>query len=427
MGYENYIAFSFRNSNYTDYEARGKKRTWREAAFSENGFDTDIESVKRKTGNLGIGWTNQSTNKYNFTKTSLEATGFAFSLETIRHFANRAIKHFGHMLMYASGANANHLASIDCQDSMLTKKIGTNRLIAYKQRSLNEMQTLTVPGAFRKEWRQMIRLRDQIASWCGKDAPRFGLFTGRVNNAGKKGGKNEFIKLSATDLSLSLAWPDNGPRQTTRTPRKIKIQKLLEISGGNVSLVSGMVSNRPRTIQKHYGFKTFEDSAKQMSEFFNALKTSANLRVSGSPSAPIVRTGERIPTGKCTATSEDDRAYIDGIDESQAPDLTCGAPLACFFCKSFGILNDYEDIHRILSVAAYIKFESNHKSQAIEIHAKKFLPVIHRIEEIIDSFERRGETEKQIVCRAQNAIEKGNLDLFWQSQVNSLLDAMEVT
>ena len=151
------------------------------------------------------------------------------------------------------------------------------------------------------------------------------------------------------------------------------------------------------------------------------------LRVSGSPSAPIVRTGERIPTGKCTATSEDDRAYIDGIDESQAPDLTCGAPLACFFCKSFGILNDYEDIHRILSVAAYIKFESNHKSQAIEIHAKKFLPVIHRIEEIIDSFERRGETEKQIVCRAQNAIEKGNLDLFWQSQVNSLLDAMEVT
>lgn len=426
LGCDNYIGFSFRNSNYTGYEARGKKRTWRDAAFSEKGFDTDIESVKRKTGDLGIHWTSQSTNKYNFTKTSLASTGFAFSFETIRHFANRAIKHFGHMLMYASGANADHLASIDCQDSMLTNKIGTDRLIAYKQRSLNEMQTLTVPSAFRKEWRQMIRLRDQIATWCGRDAPRFGLFTGRVNNAGKKAGKNEFTKLSASDITSSLAWPDNGPSQTTRTPRKIKIQKLLEISGGNISLVSGMVSNKPRTIKRHYGFKTFEDSAKQMAEFFNALKASANLRVSGNPSAPIVISGERIPVGNCTATSEDDRAYIDGIEESRAPELSCGAPLACFFCKSFGILNDYEDIHRILSVAVYIKFQSNHKSIAIEIHAKKFLSVIHRIEEIIDSFERRGETEKEIVCRAKKAIARGNLDSFWQSQINSLLDAMEV-
>lgn len=162
LGYEDYIAFSWSNSNYTHYGAKGRKRTWREAAFSQKGFDTDIESVKRKAYDLGIEWTYQSTNKYNFTKASLGATGFAFSLETIRHFANRAIKHFGHMLMYASGANADHLASIDCQDSMLTKKSGAKRMIAYKQRSLNELQTLTVPGAFRKEWRQMIRLRDRM-------------------------------------------------------------------------------------------------------------------------------------------------------------------------------------------------------------------------------------------------------------------------
>ncbi|WP_328189615.1 hypothetical protein [Marinobacter sp. OP 3.4] len=423
LGYEDFVAFNHNVTSYTKYGARGAKKNWRNVAFSEAGFDDDIQSVARKTKAQGICFDANQRENYRASQRVLVVDNFQLSEGTIRHFANRAIKHFGYMLMFASGCNADHLSGIDCQKSLLPKEDGANRMIAFKGRAKNELQKVTVPSAFQKDWRQMIRLREWMSSYCDQDAPKFGLcyVPLRGNN------KNKLVKLDDRTLKDSLAWPENGPSLVSRTARKSKIQRVLEISGGDVGLVAEMVSNKPNTIQKHYGFKTFEDSAKQLSQFFTALKTSANLRVSGKVKPPIVSSGEKILTGKCVAKTEDDRRYIDGIDEVRAPELTCGAPLACFFCKSFGIFNNYEDIHRILSVAAYIKFQSIQRSQALEIHGEKFLPIVARIEEIVEAFKKRSKAAKDIVQRSSRSIEKGDLDPFWLAQVNSLLDAIEVS
>ena len=78
-------------------------------------------------------------------------------------------------------------------------------------------------------------------------------------------------------------------------------------------------------------------------------------------------------------------------------------------------------------MAAYIKFQSIQKSQALEIHGEKFLPIVARIEEIVEAFKKRSKAAKEIVQRSSRSIEKGDLDPFWLAQVNSLLDAIEVS
>src|SRR5690606_512436 len=161
------------------------------------------------------------------------------------------------------------------------------------------------------------------------------------------------------------------------------------------------------------------EAAKQLSIFFAQMHQSANLRISGTPSAPVIEGGKTIPIGRCTADSEAQANFIEGIDTTRAPELNCGSPLACLYCKNFGIRDSYEDIHRLLSAYEYIKVQSRHKSQSIQEHANKFLHALARIEEIVDSFSNRDESSNSIAVKAKSDVDKGNLDKFWLALVNS--------
>lgn len=422
LGFDDYIAFHHLTSSYNDYglnkQSTYKSGKWRPYAFSADGFDDDEDSVVRKTAgnehNPDLAWLPY----YREIRKQIIARNWSFDSDTTRVFANRAMKHFGYMLMYVSGCNAGHLAGLVCEESFLPKDQGSNRIVAFKNRPITERQELTVDNKFQKEWRQMIGLRKCMTVYTDQPLPAMGLHIVPLY-------RTYFKTIDCHDIGSGLAWPDGAPNLSTKTPRKIKIQKNLELTGGDIDLVAGMVSNTPKTIRGHYAFNTFEDSASQMSQFFDDLRESANLRVSGVPEAPIVEDGEDIPPGKCIASSMEDRAYIEGVDESRAPELTCGGPLGCLFCASFGIRDDYEDIHRLLSVKAYIKIQSQHKSQTLEAHTQKFLPAVARIDEIIDAFASRGEPSRDKVERADGAIAKGDLDEFWFAQVNALLDATE--
>ena len=422
LGYDDYIAFHHLTSNLNNYgfdpKAKHQSGRWRPFAFSARGFNTDELSVIREVEgdnyNLNPFW----LQSYRNMRRQLASGGGRFDSDTTRVFANRAIKHFGYMLMYVSGCNAGHLSGLVCEESFLPRGQGSNRIVAFKNRPSTEKQQLAVDNKFQKQWRQMIKLRSHMAQLTNQSLPTLGLQVIPLY-------RTYFKTIDCHNLGDGLAWPAGAPSLDTKTPRKIKIQKKLELTGGDIDFVASMVSNTPETIRGHYAFNNFEDSATQMTHFFNDLRDSANIRISGVPEAPIVEDGEKIPPGKCIASSLENRIYITGIDESRAPELTCGGPLGCLFCASFGICDAYEDIHRLLSVKAYIKIEARHKTQPLQMHAQKLLPAVARIDEIIDAFALRDQASNEMVERAVIAIEKGSLDEFWFAQVNSLLDAME--
>ena len=325
LGFQDFVAFSANRTSYNEYNPENGISSWSKFAFSEDGFDADWLSVRRKAQASGLTITGK--NYHRAYAARLEKNAYCLTRSNLEIFANRAVKHFGHMLMYASGCNASHLRGLDLTKTNLPKAGGPNRIVAYKSRPTNERQELSVSSHFQKPWRQMLRLRDWMSTFHQQTLPDYGLHIIVTRSKSEK----SFSQLDAISVCRALIWPDNAPSLQTRTPRKIKIQAGLEDTNGDINLIAAAVSNKPSTIHKHYGFKKFEESAKQLSRFFDNMHRSANLRISGVPKAPIIEKGKRIPAGNCTATSEAEISFIEGIDESRAPELNCGSPLACLF------------------------------------------------------------------------------------------------
>jgi hypothetical protein len=419
------IVFAHNSSNYNYWGAHKLNAavSWRNFAFSETGFDSNWKSIIEKGAKKNVHFGTKSPTSFKVLRECYSKNKFSHT--TIFQFANRAINHFGYMLMFASGCNADHLDGIDVKNSMQKKVSGSERLIAHKDRSMNEEQALSVSARFSTQWKQFLRLREWMSKFHDKPVPDYGLFicVSRSKSAGSP--TNSFKALDANSIRSNLLWPEGAPTLLTRAPRKIAIQKKLEFSGGNVGLVSSLVSNTEATIRKHYAFREQNEASKQLSRFFESMRQSANLRVSGVASAPVIEGGKRIPAGQCVAESEGDIRLIQGIDEQRAPELNCGSPLTCFFCESFGIHSDQTDIKRMLSVQEYIRYQSNHKSHSINEHGQKFLPVVARIDEIIEAFSQRDSDSKKIVESASEGIKRGDLDAFWLAHINALIDAME--
>jgi hypothetical protein len=424
LGFENLITFGGQANNYQSWgNNRVNSRGWQQFAFSEQGFDSDWRSIKEKAAIKGIDLDRKAYKA--FWGSAKTFSKRKFTPRTLTNFSNRAMKHFGYLLMFASGCNADHLDGIDVENSMQEKASGSKRLIAHKDRSSNEKQQLSVSTHFSKQWRQFLLLREWMSKFHDKPYPSYGLCIFITNTSSSRFPVDSFEALSHESIKCGLFWPEGAPGLLTRAPRKIVSQKKLELSGGNVGLVASLLSQSEATVRKHYAFRDQDEASKQLSRFFEGMRVSANLRVSGVASAPVIAGGKRIPVGQCVAESESDIRLIQGIDEQRAPELNCGSPLSCFFCESFGIHSDLTDIKRLLSVKEYIRYQSNHKSHSINEHGQKFLPVVARIDEIIEAFSQRDSASKKIVESASEGIKRGELDKFWLAHINALIDAME--
>ena len=423
LGFKSLVAFGYGNHNYNNWGARGEDidNSWHQFAFSEQGFDSDWRSIIEKGTIMGVDIVRKKPT--GFKRSVKYFNKRKFTPATIVQFSNRAMRHFGYMLMFASGCNSDHLDGINITKSMQKRSSGSERLIAHKNRSMNEEQLLSVSANFSKQWRQFLRLREWMSKFHNKPAPSYGLFICVSRSKSSRSPTNSFKALTCNELK-NIIWPEGAPTLSTRAPRKVELQKKLELSGGNVGLVASLSSGKEATVRKHYAFREQEEASKQLSSFFKNLHLSASLRVSGVASAPVIEGGKRIPVGQCVAESEGDIRLIQGIDERRAPELSCGSPLTCFFCESFGIHSDLTDIKRLLSVKEYIRYQSNHKSQSINEHVQKFLPVAARIDEIIEAFSQRDSTSKKIVKLASERIKCGDLDKFWLAHINAIIDAM---
>jgi len=423
LGIPDYIGYSYRTHSYNNYGEDQSKPddVWKRYAYTRNGFRHGWKKIRELAAKDDIELgpsTNKSKASTAFSKQSHSFRN-GFSISTLEIYANRAACHFGHMLLLSAGANASHLSSIDFSKTRLDKEVGTNRIIAIKGRSNHEQQTLTIDSRFvHSHWKQYLKLREWMAAHIDKQAPEQGIFT--LTRKGKKG----FVLLDADKLSQDIFWPKEAPKLVTRVGKKYKTTTMLEDSDGDTGLVSQLTSTSESTVRKHYTFKKAEDAAKQLSVFFNSMAESAQLRVSGEAVAPVVENAPKVTVGRCTAKSESDIQPIEGYD-NRAPQPRCGAPVTCFFCESFGVHADEEDITRLMSVKVWIEYQSESISRNVDEHHQKFLPIIYRIDEIIEQFAARNKYSQSIVDASNQRILRGQLDSYWKNKIDALIDSME--
>jgi len=394
---------------------------WMKYAFTRDGLIPHWPAVRALAEKDGIilgssGENNQASKQF---VQAVRAHKGSFNSYTQRLFANRAALHFGHLLLYYAGLNASHLDSIDFSKTRLDKELGSNRIVAIKGRSLQEAQSHTLDSRFvHTIWKQYLQLRE----WMVRRAPGHvadeGIFTLPTEIG------NSVAYVESDKLRSGIFWPEGGPSLATRVAKKYKTTSMLEDTKGDIALVALATSTSVRTVEKHYSFKTAEDASRELTVFFNAMMESARLRVSGKAEAPVTGSGKKIPVGRCTGETTADTKQIAGFDE-RAPKPRCGAPLTCFFCESFGFHADEQDILRILSVKEWIIYQSQDKSRNVDEHAKKFLPIIYRIDEIISAFTDRDKASLSVVEQARQRISLGILDPYWNNKINALIDTIE--
>ncbi|HBX12677.1 MAG TPA: hypothetical protein DEF92_07760 [Leclercia adecarboxylata] len=420
IGMNKVIYFSKYTHSQNEYQATDNKQ-WPRFVFTEDGMLGWIEAREQalKVGvEIGPAYGREYQNYYaqisEYKKRNLKRHDLIY-----RELANIAVRHFVHAIIADSGCNISVLLSALIQDVHKLKGVDKTQLLSIKGRAGYDRQKIEITNRFLPYYRQYIRLREWMVSSNVNNNNLIVNFT--KGNRGVIAHKVGFEHWREACLS-SPFFPKNLPYINLRDYRKGVSYHYLGITDGDIGYVSGVLGNSPETARKHYAFKHIADSAKEVHLFFEQFKKSCLVKSKDSPVAVrVVVDAPKINSGRCTCTPIEAPSLIDGFN-SNAPMPDCDAPIACFFCEHYGIHADEIDITRILSVREYITVQSKSKSRNINEHYIKFLPIIDRIDEIVEQFKLTQPNADDIINNAKENIVFGRLDPYWSVKINALID-----
>ncbi|MGP4846193.1 hypothetical protein ACTXGQ_18845 [Marinobacter sp. 1Y8] len=342
----------------------------------------------------------------------------------------RANVHFAHLLLMVSGCNPEQLPYVDFS-KRLSNTPDAKKQTAVKPRSGYAEKPVQFSAKFLPTWRKYLKVRDLTLSEIDPDFGPFGIPIPPAYNH-KKGERT--LKMG-TSLVLgeakSIGLPEGFKPPSLTSGRSNKTINLLDESNGDVGKVSQMLGRDPAVTRKHYAFKAFEDSAKQLDSFFSALTRAASIKAEGYSSAAPIHNNEnsyRIHSGRCDADGENASTQperIQGVNEN-APQPRCGAPVTCFFCVHYGHHATVEDINLILSAKMWIQKQTKKVSRNIDEHMSKFLPILERIDDITQSFRDVSDEYDAIYQKALAEIEAGNYSRYWRNKIDAFLYALEI-
>ena len=203
--------------------------------------------------------------------------------------------------------------------------------------------------------------------------------------------------------------------------RQLTSEYFIRKSRGKLSLVAKKLNNSLAMAAKSYTSVDIDSQAKEMNRYHKELSSKVQYfnRTTHSP-LPVVFTvnedSERIATGSCTNIEGVVPFRSDGFN-SKAPEPACGTFESCLFCEYFAIHEDFEDIHKLLSLrealraASMVRNDSEHYETIVK-------PILYRIDEIIDFSNNNG--LKEIIIKAKDEIEMGNFNQYWDKQIKIL-------
>ncbi len=335
-----------------------------------------------------------------------------------RDLANAAVRHFVHAIIADSGCNISVLLSALIQEVQPIRGLDKTRLLSIKGRAGYDKQTIEITNRFLPYYRKYIRLREWMLTSNSTHKKLIITFShGNMNIAPSVG----FEHWRQSCLN-SPFFPSSLPFINIRDYRKGVSYHYLGITDGDIGYVAGILGNNPDTARKHYAYKHIVDSAQELHLFFEQLKISCLVKYEDVPiPVRVVENAPKVNSGRCTCTPIGTPSLIDGFT-SDAPEPDCNAPVSCFFCEHYGIHADEIDLTRILSVREYITVQSKSKSRNMNEHYIKFLPIIERIDEIVEQFKLTQPNANEIIENAKENVLFGRLDPYWSAKINALIE-----
>ncbi|KAI2694449.1 hypothetical protein [Pseudomonas sp. TNT3] len=197
----------------------------------------------------------------------------------------------------------------------------------------------------------------------------------------------------------------------------------IKLSDGDTLLTSEKLGNSENVVRLHYARPSIEDTATELTAFFDSVYSKAISRTRSLSEIPvkIIEDSDHpsnTPSGYCDRPVELPPALADGFT-ALAPVPSCGEPVTCLFCVYFSVHADEQDIRRLVSLEYILK--SSKGSMAIEKYAEKFSPMIHRISEVLVEIGKVAEHGTSLIDSIKAQVAGGKLDKFWQIHFNTFV------
>ncbi|MGV3002788.1 hypothetical protein [Vibrio sp. E150_018] len=211
---------------------------------------------------------------------------------------------------------------------------------------------------------------------------------------------------------------------SSRDIRQLAGEYFIRKSQGKVSLIAKKLNNSITTTAKSYTSIDIETQAQEMNRYHEELSSQVRYfnRTTHS-SIPVIFASEdeseRIATGSCSNIDGVVPSRAKGFN-SKAPEPACGTFESCLFCEYFAIHEDFEDIHKLLSLKEALNTTSMIRNDS-EHHEAVVKPAIFRIEEILDFVSNNNHELREVIRLAEDNIEMGNFNQHWGRQIEILL------
>lgn len=196
----------------------------------------------------------------------------------------------------------------------------------------------------------------------------------------------------------------------------------IKLSDGDTVLAAEKLGNSETTVRQHYARPSVDDTANELTIFFDSVYNQAISRTRLLEQIPVkIQSAERasnIPTGYCDNSKDSAPILADGFT-SLAPEPSCGEPATCLFCSFYGVHADEQDIRRLLSLQHLLRVSKG--SMANERYLDKISPMLHRIDEVLAEIEQAANVQPALVASIRAQVERGVLDSFWEIHFNTFV------
>ncbi|WP_088742663.1 hypothetical protein [Cobetia sp. QF-1] len=210
---------------------------------------------------------------------------------------------------------------------------------------------------------------------------------------------------------------------SSRDIRQLAGEYFIRKSQGKVSLVAKKLNNSLATTARAYTSIDIEAQAKEMNRYHEELTSQIRYfnRTTHSPLPVSIASedgSERIASGSCANMNGVIPLRAKGFN-SKAPEPSCGTFESCLFCEYYAVHEDFEDIHKLLSLkealnaTSMIRNDSEHYEAVVK-------PAIFRIDEILDFVSKNNPELRKVIRQAEDEIEMGNYNRHWGRQVEIL-------
>ena len=235
---------------------------------------------------------------------------------------------------------------------------------------------------------------------------------------------HRFDRSSGATLIRKATLFEGVTKISSRDIRQLASEYFIRKSQGKISLVAKKLNNLIATTAASYTSIDIETQAREMNRYHEELSSQVRYfnRTTDSPLPVILASeggAERIATGSCSNVEGDVPLRAQGFN-AKAPEPACGTFESCLFCEYFAIHEDFEDIHKLLSLREALNATSKIRNDS-EHHETVVKPALFRINEILDFAKKNNYGLSKVIRQAEDEIEMGNYNKNWGRQIEILI------